>query len=134
MSPEILSFLIRLPYALNILILLPVSYVLLRIPVELQATNRIFAIAPDAYRILTTSFWVAILLVSILGLAYPFFCAPVLLIQIIYKTLYLLLAELPARRAGQSALSPAGLIISFIFIVITYPFLFYLIMINSPIY
>jgi hypothetical protein len=76
-------------------------------------------------RIMVGSLWAAILVASIAGLWWPGFFAPVLLIQVFYKALWLGLFVLPvAQQSGWSAI-PMGISVTFLLIVLTYPFIFW---------
>ncbi len=76
-------------------------------------------------RLLVGSLWLAILVGSILGLFLPRFFAPIVLIQIFYKSLWLMVFVLPLVMAGKSDQVPWGISTTFILIVLTYPFLFW---------
>jgi hypothetical protein len=77
-------------------------------------------------RLLVGSLWAAILLASIAGLVWPLFFAPVLLIQIVYKTLWLAVFVAPLVVAQRSAEVPWGVSTIFALIVLTYPVIFWL--------
>lgn len=66
-------------------------------------------------------FWLAIAVVSVLGLWKPITFAPVLLIQLIYKGTWLLIVALPAFRSG--AAYPKIMAMFFIVWVCVLPFL-----------
>lgn len=114
---------LKIAYAANILILVPVCWSML-------AGNpgaQVFQGTVDdsaGLRLLVASLWAAILLASFAGLAFPRFFAPVLLIQITYKTLWLVLFVAPLIRAGQPW--PQGIAVTFAAIVVSYPVLFWL--------
>lgn len=115
--------LLRLAYAANILILVPVCWAMF----AGRGVQAVFqgAVAESAgLRLLVGSLWAAILLASLAGLVWPRFFAPVLLIQIVYKTLWLLLFVLPLLQAGSARL-PSGIAICFAAIVVSYPWLFW---------
>ncbi|MEM8919161.1 MAG: hypothetical protein AAGE37_09905 [Pseudomonadota bacterium] len=76
-------------------------------------------------RLLVGSLWFAILLASVAGLYAPRFFAPVVLIQIVYKSLWLLAFILPLVLAGKSDAVPWGIATTFLLIVLSYPFLFW---------
>lgn len=122
--------LLRLAYVANILILVPVVHAML-IGGE---TTRVFEdrVADSAgLRIMVGSLWAAILLASIAGLGWPQFFAPVLLIQIVYKALWLVLFVAPAaRRTGLTSI-PFGISATFLVIVLTYPVILWFAM-RSP--
>ncbi len=77
-------------------------------------------------RLLVASFWGAILLLSAVGLFLPRPLAPLLLVQAVYKTLWLVMFVAPlVARQGWSAV-PWGLGVSFALIVVSYPWLYWL--------
>ena len=67
------------------------------------------------------SLWAAILIGSVLGLLYPIPMSPLLLIQIIYKTLWLLVFVLPQLLSGRSGKIPWGIALTFCSIVLSFP-------------
>ena len=116
--------LVLLPYLLNIIVLLPVGLMALLGGPEAQ--RRLFqGKYPDSpgIRTILGSLWTALLIGSILGLFYPVSMSPILLIQVIYKTLWWLVFILPrlsSSRSQEVHWPMAGL---FIFIILTYPWL-----------
>jgi hypothetical protein len=115
------SFL-KIAYGSNIAILIPVCTAMFRG----SATNTVFNGAvgdTPGLRMLVGSLWTAILAASIAGFVQPRFFAPVLLIQVSYKTLWLVtfVAPLIAQRQPW----PFGIAVCFALIVLTYPFLFW---------
>jgi hypothetical protein len=110
---------LQLPYILNILILVPIA-----VPTLLG----LFDTAQGAFeesagwRVLVGSLWTAILVGSILGLFAPVTYAPLLLMQVIYKSLWLAIYAAPRIAAGRSDAVPPGIAVSFVVIVLTYPF------------
>ncbi|MEP2102857.1 MAG: hypothetical protein ABJP02_06090 [Parasphingorhabdus sp.] len=75
-------------------------------------------------RLLVGSFWLAILVGSTAGLFAPRFFAPIIVIQIFYKSLWLLVFVLPLVMAGKSDQVPWGIATTFIVIALSYPILF----------
>jgi hypothetical protein len=75
-------------------------------------------------RLLVGSLWLAILLASIAGLRWQAFFAPLLVVQIIYKAVWLIAFILPLWLNGQSI--PTGISAVFAVIVITYPLLLWM--------
>ena len=116
--------LLLLPYILNIIVLVPVGLTeLLGGP---EGHRRLFqGKYPDSpgIRTLLGSLWTALLIGSILGLFYPVSMSPVLLIQVIYKTLWWLVFVLPRLSSGRSREVHWGSAGLFIFIILTYPWL-----------
>lgn len=110
-------------YVLNIVILVPVSYAML-LGAGVQHVFEGRVTESDGLRIMVGSLWFAILLGSMAGLVWPSFFAPILLLQITYKFVWLLLFILPVWRAGEAY--PGGITSVFVLIVACYPVLFWL--------
>ena len=111
--------LLRLAYLANILILVPVCWAMF----FGNAMASVFqGTVTDSLglRLLVGSHWAAILSASVFGLFMPVLFAPLLLVQIIYKALWLTLFVLPLMLAGKPA--PWGIASIFAAIVLTYPF------------
>lgn len=81
-----------LPYILNIMILVPFGIGTL---FNLFPVSRGYFPESEGWRSLVGSLWVAILAGSVLGLVNPVVLSPVLLIQVIYKILWLLVYVVP---------------------------------------
>lgn len=112
-----------LAYGFNILILVPVVWSMFFGP----GVANVFEdkVAESAgLRLMVGSLWFAILLASCAGFIWPSFFAPVMLIQILYKSLWLLVFVLPLMRA--SAPFPVGISAVFAMIVVSYPVLLWL--------
>lgn len=110
---------LRLAYVANILILVPVCWAMF----FGNAMASVFqGTVTDSLglRLLVVSLWAAILSASVLGLFMPALFAPLLLVQIIYKAMWLALFVLPLVLAGKPA--PWGIASIFAAIVLTYPF------------
>ena len=112
---------LKAAYALNVLILAPVLvsiYSDVNAPIRaLQGTIEI----SEGLRLLVASLWSAILLLSLAGFFWPNLFIPVLILQVVYKSLFLLTYCIPKLRAGKVEDVPIGLSISFLLIVLTYP-------------
>jgi hypothetical protein len=78
----------------------------------------------DGLRLMVASLWLGILVASFAGLRWPAFFAPVVLIQIVYKALWLGLFIMPKLAAGMPV--PAGITTVFAAIVLAYPVLLWL--------
>ncbi len=114
---------LKIAYGANILILVPVCWAMF----AGQGVKTVFNGAVDesaGLRLLVASLWTAILASSVAGLAFPRFFAPVLLVQIFYKALWLAVFVAP-QLAGSAQKLPSGIAICFAAIVATYPFLFW---------
>lgn len=73
------------------------------------------------FRTILGSLWTAILIGSVLGLFWPVPMSPLLLIQVIYKTLWLIVYVLPRLLSGRSQEVPWGISLTFLVIVVSYP-------------
>jgi hypothetical protein len=114
---------LRLAYIANILILVPVALATLA---SEQAMATVFEgkfAASAQLRILVGCLWTAILLCSVIGLFYPQEMIAILILQVIYKALFLALVIVPLLSAMGLASIPIGLSVSFALIVATYPFI-----------
>ena len=118
-SPKYLLF----PFVLNILILVPVCYAMFLGP----GTAAVFenkVTESEGLRLLVGSLWFAILVASVAGLLWPAFFAPIVIAQVIYKTLWLAAFVVPTAASGLPV--PIGISAVFAFIVVTYPIAFWL--------
>lgn len=112
---------LRLAYGLNILILTPVL-----IGLWLASADKPSAVfegrAPASVPLsrLVASLWSAILLCSVVGLWRPSLMVPILVLQVIYKSLWLVTGALPMIRRGGP---PWGVAVSFVVIVAVWPWI-----------
>ena len=111
---------LRFAYLANIIILVPVALPTL-LGVGDTAQGRFAESA--GYRQLVGALWTAILLCSLLGLCRPEAFAFVLLLQLIYKSLWLSCYAVPRFVAGRVHEIPPGIALSFLGIVALWPFL-----------
>lgn len=102
----------------NILILVPIGFgTLLKASVTDQG-----AFAESAgWRMLVGSLWIAILSLSLLGAIWPGSFLWLLVFQVIYKSVWLLAYAVPRLLAGRAAEIPAGIAVSFVAIVLLWP-------------
>lgn len=114
--------LLLLPYAFNVLVLVPIGLL------TLFGGERGGRIAcqgkfPESagFRTILGSLWTAILIGSGLGLFFPVAMSPLLLIQVIYKSLWLLVFVLPRLVGGRSGEVLWGISLTFLVIVVSYP-------------
>lgn len=111
---------LRLAYAANLLILVPVA-----LP-TLFRWGRIDQGAFEesaGWRVLVGAFWVGILALSVLGLWQPLRCCPILVLQLIYKSIWLVVYAAPLAWQGEWQRLPAGITVSFLGIVLIWPWL-----------
>ena len=112
----------HIPYVLNILILLPVVAGLIRHPAgEALVAFGGFADAPSL-RIMVASLWSGVLLISAIALVDPVRFWPVLVFQVIYKTLFILLWVLPIWLGRTEGVIPQGPTAVFVFIIALWHF------------
>ncbi|WP_108812636.1 hypothetical protein [Sphingorhabdus sp. Alg231-15] len=116
--------LLRLAYIANILILAPICWsMFFGSGVTSVFDGKVEESA--GLRILVGSLWLAILVGSAIGMFAPRVFAPVILIQIFYKSIWLLVFVLPLIAAGESDQVPWGISATFIAIIVSYPILFW---------
>lgn len=111
---------LRLPYVLNILILVPVCWAMYAGSGRLTVFEGKVSWS-DELAGLVAAFWTAILVASLAGLVWPRLFVPLLLVQVIYKTLFLAIFVVPLARQGGLNAVPLGITVSFALIVLTYP-------------
>lgn len=119
MSPNVL---LQIAYAANIAILVPVCFSMF---VGAGVDGVFGGSVPESagLRTMVGSLWLAILMASLAGLFVPQFFAPVLLIQIVYKSVWLIVFITPLIIHGKPW--PVGIAVCFLAIVATYPWLFW---------
>lgn len=111
-----------LPYIFNIIVLIPIGLMTLfggERGGQLTCQGKF----PESagFRTILGSLWTAILIGSVIGLLFPVPMSPLLLIQVIYKTLWLFVFVLPRLLSGRRKELPWGISISFLLIVAGYP-------------
>ena len=111
-----------LPYIFNILVLIPVGLL------TLLGGERGGQLAcqkkfpeSEGFRTILGSLWTAILLGSIIGLVFPVQMSSLLLIQVIYKSLWLLVFVKPRLSKEKFNEVPSGIALVFLVIVLSYP-------------
>ena len=116
--------LLLLPYIFNILVLIPVG---LTMPFGGAAGKRLIfqGKLPESaeMRTISGSAWTVILIGSVIGLFHPVSMSPVLLIQVIYNSVWLVVFVVPLLVRGQANDVPWGIAGTFVFIILTYPWL-----------
>jgi hypothetical protein len=114
--------LLLLPYIFNVLVLIPVG--LMTLLGGEKACRWVFQSKfqeSAGIRTILGSLWTAILIGSAIGLFFPVAMSPLLLIQVIYKSLWLLVFVLPRLLSDRRAEVPWGIAVTFLVIVVTYP-------------
>lgn len=115
------SALLRIPFALNIVILVPVVWSMLASPAGTVSTFEGKVPESDGLRLLVASLWFGILVCSALALIWPKQFIPLLTLQVIYKATWLAVFVLPLLRDGGWAAVPQGIASVFFFIVLVWP-------------
>jgi len=111
-----------LPYIFNILVLIPVGLLtLLGGEWGGQLAGQKKFPESEGFRTILGSLWTAILLGSILGLVFPVQMSSLLLIQVIYKSLWLLVFVKPRLSKEKFNEVPSGIALVFLVIVLSYP-------------
>ena len=113
---------LRLAYGANILILAPVVLWLVRA----EGTAIIFGPAmaeSQGLRLLVVALWSAILLCSAVGLLAPRLFVGILVLQIIYKSIWLICYVAPVWREQGAAAVPWGPAVCFAAIIAIWPFI-----------
>lgn len=112
----------HIPYILNILILVPVVVSLIRhVPgTAVPAFNNI-ADAP-ALRMMVAALWSGVLVISAIALIEPVRFWPVLVFQVIYKSLFIVMWVLPIWMGRSDGVIPTGPTTVFLFIIALWPF------------
>jgi hypothetical protein len=114
---------IKLAYVLNILILVPVAGATM---LSRDAGVTIFEgkfTDSTELRVLVGCLWAAILVCSVIGLIYPREMMGILVLQVIYKGLFLALILVPLMIREGTGAAPLGLTVSFVAIVLVWPVL-----------
>lgn len=114
--------LLLFPYIFNILILVPIGLMTL---IGGERGGKIVCQGkfPESagFRTILGSLWTAILVGSVLGVFHPAAFSPLLLLQVIYKSLWLLVFVLPRLLAARKGEIPWGISLTFLLIVLSYP-------------
>lgn len=111
-----------LPYIFNIFVLIPIGLLTL-LGGEKGGQLACQGKFPESegFRTILGSLWTAILIGSVLGLFFPITMSALLLIQVIYKTLWLLVYAMPRMLKQRSKEVPWGIALTFLVIVVSYP-------------
>ncbi len=113
---------LRLIYIANIFVAGIVGGLSLFAPAT--AAQTVFGGAAPASSItrIVGSFWLAITILSVAGLFAPLRMSPVLLVQLLYKGLWLVVVALPVLTKGNAATLPTGMAWFFLVWVLVLPF------------
>ncbi len=115
--------LLKLAYAANLFILIPVCFSMFSATRMAQVFDGKVANS-DGIRLLVASLWSAILVGSAIGLIWPEAMSLIIPIQIFYKTTWLVSFVGPRVLNDQRADVPLGITIVFVLIVMTYPVIY----------
>lgn len=111
-----------MPYIFNIVVLVPISLMtLLGGERGGQLVSQSKFPESEGFRTILGSLWTAILIGSVLGVLNPISMSSLLLIQVIYKALWLLVFVLPRLLSGRKKEVPWGVALTFLGIVVCYP-------------
>ncbi|MEI7853867.1 MAG: hypothetical protein WCJ06_09180 [Planctomycetota bacterium] len=113
-----------LAYIFNIIVLIPIGLMTLlggekggQLACQSKFTES------EGFRTILGSLWTAILIGSVLGLFFPITMSALLLVQVIYKTLWLLVYIVPRMLNKRSNEVPWGIASAFLVIIVTYPWI-----------
>ena len=114
--------LLHLPYIFNIIVLIPIGLLTL-LGGEKGGQLACQSKFPESegFRTILGSLWTAILIGSVLGLFFPITMSSLLLIQVIYKSLWLLVYAMPRMLKQGSNEVPWGIASTFLVIIVSYP-------------
>ncbi len=113
---------LRIPYIVNLLILVPVVFTLLIQPDAMRSVFGAGLVDSPTLRPLVACLWFGVLACSLIALALPARFWPLLVFQVIYKGAYLAFHVIPVLlREGTDAV-PVGVAATFAVIVLTWPF------------
>ncbi|MEI7460619.1 MAG: hypothetical protein WCK15_14495 [Pirellula sp.] len=111
-----------LPYIFNIIVLIPIGFLTLlggekggRLACQSKFSES------EGFRTILGSLWTAILIGSVLGLFFPITMSALLLIQVIYKTIWLLVYAMPRMLKQRGNEVPWGISLTFLVIIVSYP-------------
>ncbi|MGB0085856.1 MAG: hypothetical protein WBP94_10850 [Rhodomicrobiaceae bacterium] len=116
---------LRAAYLFNVLVLVPVGLTTLLSPASMRLVfENKMQHAPEL-RMLVGCLWTAILVCSLIGLAKPELMIGILILQVVYKALFLVLVVLPlVVKRGLDAI-PLGVAATSALIVLVWPFVIY---------
>lgn len=109
----------QFPYLFNIIVLLPVALPTL---LGLYLVDQGSFNESQGWRMLVGAMWTSILILSIFGFFNTKQFSPLLVMQVIYKFLWLISYVVPKLKKSHYQEIPIGITSCFIFIIIVYPF------------
>jgi hypothetical protein len=112
---------LKIIYIANIIVASWISISSIFFPKIASVTVFQNAYQPTEVMRLVGCLWLAIVILSILGLWRPISFSPILLVQLIYKGTWLLVVALPAIKNNQNY--PSGMALFFLIWVIVLPFI-----------
>ena len=110
------------PYIFNIIVLVPIGIVTLfggDKGGQLACQGKFPE--SEGFRTILGSLWTAILIGSVVGLFFPLTMSALLLLQVIYKSLWLLVYVFPRILKNRSREVPWGIASTFLAIIVSYP-------------
>ena len=113
---------LRVPYIINLIILVPVVFTLFAQPDAMRAVFGAGLVDSATLRPLVASLWFGVLVCSVLALAAPGRFWPLLLFQVIYKATYLAVHVVPVWLRDGAGAVPIGVSVTFAGIVLIWPF------------
>jgi hypothetical protein len=113
-----------LAYLFNIIVLIPIGLMTMLGGEKggQLACQRKFP-ESEGFRTILGSLWTAILIGSVLGLFFPITMSVLLLIQVLYKALWLLVYAMPRMLNQRTNEVPWGIASTFLIIIVTYPWI-----------
>jgi hypothetical protein len=116
---------LRAAYLFNVLVMVPVALTTLLSPAAMRFVFENKVRHVPELRILVGCLWTAILICSLIGLAAPHLMIGILILQVVYKSLFLGFVVVPlVLKRGIDAV-PLGVAATFALIVLVWPFVIY---------
>ncbi len=112
----------HIPYILNIAILAPVVWALIRMSDGESSTVFVGSTDAPVLRFMVASLWGGVMIISAIALVNPVLFWPLLMFQVVYKLLFIVLWCLPIWLGYTSGAVPGGPVSVFIFIIVVWPF------------
>lgn len=109
---------LQLAYTFNIAVLVPIALPTL---LRLFPTDQKRFKESAGWRTIVGSIWAAILVLSVAGLFAPNRFSPLLVMQVLYKSFWLIAYVEPRLRDDRRQEIPGGIAVTFLLIVLTYP-------------